>query len=93
MALTKYATSVTIVHQFGHFQAFEHAIEEARSNPKISFVMESVITRFFGNEKLTRTLLLCFSSLRNTSYTKNCKKIKITSENIYIIFYNLEMNI
>ncbi len=28
---------VTIVHQFDHFQAFEHAVEEARSNPKIHF--------------------------------------------------------
>jgi thioredoxin reductase (NADPH) len=52
VSLTKYASKVTVVHQFDHFQAFEHAIEEARSNPKISFLMESVITRFFGNEKL-----------------------------------------
>ena len=52
VSLTKYASKVTVVHQFDHFQAFEHAIEEARSNPKISFIMESVITRFFGNEKL-----------------------------------------
>lgn len=52
VSLTKYASKVTVVHQFDHFQAFEHAIEEARSNPKINFLMESVITRFFGDEKL-----------------------------------------
>lgn len=52
VSLTKYASKVTVVHQFDHFQAFEHAIEEARSNSKISFLMESVITRFFGKEKL-----------------------------------------
>ena len=52
VSLTKYATKVTIVHQFGHFQAFEHAIEEARSNPKISFMMESEITAFNGSESL-----------------------------------------
>ena len=52
VSLTKYASKVTVVHQFDHFQAFEHAVEEARNNPKISFLMESVITRFFGNEKL-----------------------------------------
>jgi thioredoxin reductase (NADPH) len=52
VSLTKYASKVTVIHQFDHFQAFEHAIEEARSNPKISFLMESVITRFLGNEKL-----------------------------------------
>lgn len=52
VSLTKYASKVTVVHQFDHFQAFQYAIEEAHSNPKISFIMESVITRFSGNEKL-----------------------------------------
>lgn len=52
VSLTKYASKVTIVHQFDHFQAFEHAINEARSNPKISFILESVITAFHGTESL-----------------------------------------
>jgi thioredoxin reductase (NADPH) len=52
VSLTKYASKVTIVHQFDHFQAFEHAIEEARKNPKIDFRMESVITAFYGNESM-----------------------------------------
>ncbi len=52
VSLTKYASKVTIVHQFDHFQAFEHAIAEAKQNPKIHFIMESGITRFNGNENL-----------------------------------------
>ncbi len=52
VSLTKYASKVTIVHQFDHFQAFEHAIEEARNHPKINFVMESTITAFYGGENL-----------------------------------------
>lgn len=52
VSLTKYASKVTIVHQFDHFQAFEYAVEEAKANPKINFIMESVITAFHGNEKL-----------------------------------------
>lgn len=52
VSLTKYASKVTIVHQFDQFQAFEFAVEEAKSNPKISFMMESAITAFYGNEKL-----------------------------------------
>jgi thioredoxin reductase (NADPH) len=52
VSLTRYASRVTIVHQFDHFQAFEHAIAEARENPKIRFIMESVITSFNGGEKL-----------------------------------------
>jgi thioredoxin reductase (NADPH) len=52
VSLTRYASKVTIIHQFDHFQAFEHAVEEAQANPKIQFVMESVITGFFGNESI-----------------------------------------
>ena len=52
VSLTRYASKVTIVHQFDHFQAFESAIEEAGKNPKIHFIMESAITAFYGDEKL-----------------------------------------
>ncbi len=52
VSLTKYASKVSIVHQFDHFQAFEHAVEEARNNPRIDFMMESSITAFYGDEKL-----------------------------------------
>ncbi len=52
VSLTKYASKVTIIHQFDHFQAFDHAIEEARQHPKINFIMNSSITAFYGKEKL-----------------------------------------
>ena len=52
VALTKYASKVTILHEFDHFQAFEHAVEEAKANPKIDYIMESHITGFYGNESL-----------------------------------------
>lgn len=52
VSLTKYASKVTIIHQFDHFQAFEHAIDEARKNPKIDFIMESSVVSFNGDEKL-----------------------------------------
>jgi thioredoxin reductase (NADPH) len=52
VSLTKYASKVTIVHQFDHFQAFEHAVEEAKNHPKISFIMESSISAFYGSENL-----------------------------------------
>lgn len=50
VALTKYATKVTIVHQFDHFQAFEYAIQEAKNNPKIEFVLESEPREVLGTE-------------------------------------------
>ncbi len=52
VALTKYASKVTILHEFDHFQAFEHAIEEAKANKKISYIMEAHITGFYGDESL-----------------------------------------
>ncbi|MFZ4464033.1 MAG: thioredoxin-disulfide reductase [Bacteroidales bacterium] len=52
VSLTKYASKVTIVHQFDHFQAFEHAVQEAKDHPKIHFMMESAITAFHGEDKL-----------------------------------------
>jgi thioredoxin reductase (NADPH) len=52
VSLTKYASKVTIIHQFDHFQAFEHAIEEAKGNPRISFIMESEISAFNGTESI-----------------------------------------
>lgn len=52
VSLTKYATRVTVVHQFDHFQAFQYAVDEAKANPKISFVMSSTIASFYGEEKL-----------------------------------------
>lgn len=52
VSLTKYASSVTIIHQFDHFQAFEYAVEEAKQNPRIRFMMESAITAFQGKEKV-----------------------------------------
>jgi thioredoxin reductase (NADPH) len=54
VSLTKYASKLTIVHQFDHFQAFEHAINDVKSNPKIDFILESTISHFYGDEKLNK---------------------------------------
>lgn len=52
VSLTKYASKVTVVHQFDRFQAFEHYVDEAKKNEKINFIMESKIIEFIGDEKL-----------------------------------------
>jgi thioredoxin reductase (NADPH) len=57
VSLTKYATKVTIIHQFDHFQAFAHAIEEAKNNPKIEFIMESEIREFHGSTGLEKVTI------------------------------------
>ncbi|MBN2777981.1 MAG: thioredoxin-disulfide reductase [Bacteroidales bacterium] len=55
--LTNYATKVTIVHQFDHFQAFPAVIEEANANPKIEFIMESKIAELRGDESLKKAII------------------------------------
>jgi thioredoxin reductase (NADPH) len=52
VSLTRYASKVTIVHQFDHFQAFDYYVEEAKNHPKIDFIMESTIQAYHGAEKL-----------------------------------------
>lgn len=54
VSLTKYASKVTIVHEFNHFQAFDHAIAEAETNTKINFIMESHIVGFEGSNNLEK---------------------------------------
>ncbi len=54
VSLTKYASKVTVIHQFDHFQALEHYINEAKANEKIEFIMESEIAQFYGDERLTK---------------------------------------
>jgi thioredoxin reductase (NADPH) len=54
VSLTKYASKVTVVHQFDHFQALEHYVNEAKNNPKINFVMESKIIEFIGDDSLRK---------------------------------------
>ncbi|MCK5693467.1 MAG: FAD-dependent oxidoreductase [Bacteroidales bacterium] len=57
VALTNHASKVTIVHQFDHFQAFQHAIDQAELNPKIEFIMESELRSFSGNGVLQEVSL------------------------------------
>jgi thioredoxin reductase (NADPH) len=73
-SLTKYASKVTIVHQFDHFQAYEHAVRTAKNNPKIEYIMESTITSFGGDGLLQKVTI------------KNLKTGIITKKNIDGVF-------
>ncbi len=57
VALTNHARKVNIVHQFDHFQAFQHAVDQAEMNPKIEFIMESELRSFSGNGVLQEVSL------------------------------------
>jgi thioredoxin reductase (NADPH) len=57
VTLTSFVKKVTIVHQFGHFQAFEHAVQEAKKNVKIDFIMQSELREFKGNRALEKVII------------------------------------
>lgn len=57
VALTSYASKVTIIHQFDHFQAIEYAVNEAKKNPKIDFILETELRQFMGNGKLQKVTM------------------------------------
>jgi len=51
--LTQFAKSVTIIHQFDHFQAEAATTEEALHNPKIKVIWDSEPRAFVGEGGLT----------------------------------------
>lgn len=75
VSLTKYATKVTVVHQFAHFQAFEHAIREARENPKISFIMESELREVSGGETVEKVVI---------EHLPTGKRSELTTDGVFV---------
>jgi len=57
VGLTKYASKVTIVHEFDHFQAQPWIVQEARQNEKIHFLMAQDIIDFTGDEHLEKVIV------------------------------------
>jgi len=57
VSLTKYASKVTIIHMLKDWQAFDHAIQEMKSNDKIDYLMESRITEFSGEGALQEVII------------------------------------
>ncbi len=57
VALTTYASKVTIVHMLDNLQAFDSAVAEMEANPKIDYIMESRIVEFKGDQALNEVVI------------------------------------
>lgn len=55
--LTRYASSVTIVHRRDALRAGAILQSRAKSNPKVSFIWNSVVTKIVGKEAVTDVVL------------------------------------
>ncbi len=55
--LTRYATRVTIVHRRNELRAGAILQTRARENPKIHFILESVVKEIKGDDKVTAVVL------------------------------------
>ncbi len=71
VTLTRYASKVTIIHQFDHFQAFRHAIAEAESNGKIEFIMGSELREFRGEDSLDHIIIEHLASGKRSNLKTN----------------------
>ncbi|MBN2343545.1 MAG: FAD-dependent oxidoreductase [Deltaproteobacteria bacterium] len=52
VSLSRYASKVTVIHEFDHFQAQPWIVEEAKANSKIEYLMNQRIESFEGGDKL-----------------------------------------
>jgi len=50
--LTRFANSVKIVHRKDEFRASKIMVEKAKNNPKISFVMNTVVEEIIGDDRV-----------------------------------------
>lgn len=51
--LTRFANSVKIVHRKDEFRASKIMVEKAKNNPKISFILNTVVEEIVGEDRVT----------------------------------------
>ncbi|MGA9775445.1 MAG: thioredoxin-disulfide reductase [Candidatus Dormiibacterota bacterium] len=56
--LTRYASKVTVIHRRGDFRAQTLLVERARQNPKLEFLMDSVVEEIVGDQSRVVSLRL-----------------------------------
>jgi len=75
--LTKFASEVYIIHRRDQFRAAQIAVDKAKNNPKISFVLDSVVEEIHGSDKVENIIV------RNVKTDKK-NELKVDGIFIYI---------
>ncbi len=52
VSLSEYASKITVIHEFDHFQAEPWLVAEAEANPKVEFLMNQKVLGFSGEAAL-----------------------------------------
>jgi thioredoxin reductase (NADPH) len=77
--LTNHASTVTIIHRRQEFRASQIMLNRAKSNPKIKFILDSVVEEFIGETKGNTKFLTAVK-------LKNAKTNEITEHKIDGVF-------
>lgn len=68
LTLTKFASSVTIVHRRDEFRASKIMLDRAKSNFKISFLTNTVVEKVLGDQKVQGVMLKNVESGKTTKF-------------------------
>jgi thioredoxin reductase (NADPH) len=74
--LTKYATSVTILHRREEFRASKIMLERAKANPKIKFVTNVIVVEILGDGKVVTGVRI--------KHTKTGEQSEIPCDGVFI---------
>lgn len=55
--LTKFASEVYIIHRRNEFRAARIAVDRAKENPKVRFVLDSIVEEIIGTDKVEKVLI------------------------------------
>jgi thioredoxin reductase (NADPH) len=66
--ITRYASSVTIVHRREEFRASPILQKRAREHPKVNFILDTVVTEVIGKEKLEAVKLKNVKTLEESIF-------------------------
>ncbi len=76
LILAETASAITVVHRRREFRARAEFLEKAQSNPKISFLTQTVLTKISGTEKIEAVEIRNIAKRRSFSRPDRCRSVQ-----------------